>query len=114
MASIEVSLCSTNTPRRKKGTSLGGSTISPRPSLSTDSARTECDSALHERESIIQSLRLQLGLGKQLRPGLPLDDIEVSKAEQELQKLRNDADKKRTVIRNLKTTLESLDIEDKY
>lgn len=119
MANIEVSLSSTNTPRRRKGTSLGGNASSPRPSLCDDitnvnsTVKQEQHSAISEREAIIQSLRLQLGLGKLPRPGLPLDDTEVSKSQQELQKLKIDADKKRFIIRNLKSALSSLDIQDK-
>ncbi|XP_055308818.1 uncharacterized protein LOC129572746 isoform X2 [Sitodiplosis mosellana] len=116
MANIEVSLSSTNTPRRRKGTSLGGVTTTPSLIVDTtninSNSKQEHHSAFQERDSIIQSLRVQLGLGKLPRPGLPLDESEVSKAEQELQKLRNNADKKRTVIRNLKTVLEDLDIQD--
>lgn len=125
MANIEVSLSnSTNTPRRRKGTSLGGgSTVSSRQLIpathsGTDTGslhsnmKPEHQSALQEREAIIQSLRVQLGLGKLPRPGIPLDEAEISKAEQELQKLRNDADKKRITIRNLKSALESLDISE--
>lgn len=117
MANIEVSLSNTNTPRRRKGTSLGGSATSPRPSFNIDTStcniKPEHHSALQEREAIIQSLRVQLGLGKLPRHGLPLDDTEISKAERELPKLKNDAEKKRTVIRNLKMALEKLDVQDK-
>lgn len=127
MASIEVSLSSTavNTPRRRKGTSLGGgSTISarasPRPSIAADTislqatnGKSEHRSALQEREAIIQNLRLQLGLGKLPRPtGTPLDESERPAAEQRLQKLRNEADNKRVAIRNLKSALEKLDITE--
>lgn len=126
MASIEVSLnSSTNTPRRRKGTSLGGgSTISstrasPRPSIVADTishqsnGKPEHRSALQEREAIIQNLRLQLGLGKLPRPtGAPLDDTERPAAEQRLQKLRNEAENKRIAIRNLKSALEKLDITE--
>lgn len=134
MASIEVSLASsTNTPRRRKGTSLGGaSTISarasPRPSMAaadsislhsssnlinSNNQKTEHRSALQEREAIIQNLRMQLGLGKLPRPsGTPLDESERPAAEQRLLRLRNDADNKRVAIRNLKTALDKLDISE--
>lgn len=133
MASIEVSLASsTNTPRRRKGTSLGGaSTISarasPRPSMAAadtislhsnsnnnnNNQKTEHRSALQEREAIIQNLRMQLGLGKLPRPtGTPLDESERPAAEQRLLRLRNDADNKRVAIRNLKTALDKLDISE--
>lgn len=135
MASIEVSLASsTNTPRRRKGTSLGGaSTISarasPRPSMSAADTislhsnnnsnnnninlKTEHRSALQEREAIIQNLRMQLGLGKLPRPtGTPLDESERPAAEQRMLRLRNDADNKRVAIRNLKTALDKLDISE--
>lgn len=136
MASIEVSLASsTNTPRRRKGTSLGGaSTISarasPRPSMvaadsislhsnsninisNNNNQKIEHRSALQEREAIIQNLRMQLGLGKLPRPtGTPLDESERPAAEQRLLRLRNDADNKRVAIRNLKTALDKLDISE--
>lgn len=96
MANIEVSLSNTNTPRRRRGTSslIGTSTI-PADNVSMNSNT-------RHREAIIQNIRVQL-----------TDNTEISKAEQELQKLRNDADKKRIIIYNLKTALENLDIKDK-
>ncbi|XP_041769960.1 uncharacterized protein LOC121592521 isoform X1 [Anopheles merus] len=112
MANIEVSLCA-GTPRRRKGTSLGGSLSarsSPRPE--TAPAR-ELRTALQDREAVIQSLRLQLGLGKLPRPtGPPLDDTERPVAEQRLAKLKSDAETKRHVIKNLKSALEKLDVTD--
>ncbi|XP_055537986.1 uncharacterized protein LOC129725792 [Wyeomyia smithii] len=113
MASIEVSL-STATPRRRKGTSLGGGSLSarssPRPDASTG---RELRSALQDREAVIQNLRLQLGLGKLPRPAGPaFDDVERPVAEQRLMKLRSDADNKKVAIRNLKGALEKLDITD--
>lgn len=119
MANIEVSLSSTNTPRRRKGTSLGGNTSSSRPSNSADNpginsnVKPEHHSALQEREAIIQSLRMQFGVGKLPRSGELQGDTDVSNAERELQKLRNDSDNKQTIIRNFKTALENLDIQDK-
>uniref|UniRef100_A0AAG5D4R9 PDZ domain-containing protein n=1 Tax=Anopheles atroparvus TaxID=41427 RepID=A0AAG5D4R9_ANOAO len=112
MANIEVSLCA-GTPRRRKGTSLGGS-LSARSSPRPDSAPArELRTALQDREAVIQSLRLQLGLGKLPRPtGPPLDDTERPVAEQRLAKLKSDAETKRQVIRNLKTALEKLDVTD--
>lgn len=115
MASIEVSL-SSNTPRRRKGTSLGGGSsisarASPRPSEVMPSK--EHRSALQDREAVIQSLRVQLGLGKLPRPtGTPLDESEKPAAEQRLNRLRIDVDNKRTVIRNLKAALDKLDITE--
>ncbi|XP_055690538.1 uncharacterized protein LOC129793999 isoform X2 [Lutzomyia longipalpis] len=112
MASIEVSL-SGSTPRRRKGTSLGGSSSvrsSPRP----ESAPTkEVRSALQDREAIIQSLRMQLGLGKLPRPcGTPLEESERPAAEQRLHRLKIDAENKKIAIRNLKAALDKLDITD--
>lgn len=121
MASIEVSLSNANTPRRRKGTSLGGASTrsSPRPSIATDTinlqtnGKHELRSALQEREAIIHNLRLQLGLGKLPRPtGTPLNETERPVAELRLQKLRNEADNKRVAIRNLKCALEKLDITE--
>lgn len=140
MANIEVSLSSSNTPRRRKGTSLGGgggggngnnssisARASPRP---PSSAATAIDmmnptttiankephqqrSALQDREAVIQSLRLQLGLGKLPRPmGTPLDESERPAAEQRLARLKIDADNKRVAIRNLKSALDKLDITE--
>lgn len=55
MASIEVSL-STATPRRRKGTSLGGGSLSARSSPRPDSApsREPHHSALQDRETVFQ------------------------------------------------------------
>uniref|UniRef100_A0A182MMW7 PDZ domain-containing protein n=1 Tax=Anopheles culicifacies TaxID=139723 RepID=A0A182MMW7_9DIPT len=112
MANIEVSLCA-GTPRRRKGTSLGGSLSarsSPRPEVAPS---RELRTALQDREAVIQNLRLQLGLGKLPRPtGPPLDDTERPVAEQRLAKLKSDAETKRHVIKNLKSALEKLDVTD--
>lgn len=133
MANIEVSLSSSNTPRRRKGTSLGGggtSSISARASPRPPSAATAIDlnatitattinkdphhrSALQDREAVIQNLRLQLGLGKLPRPmGTPLDESERPAAEQRLSRLKTDADNKRIAIRNLKLALDKVDITE--
>ncbi|XP_058831646.1 uncharacterized protein LOC131690124 isoform X2 [Topomyia yanbarensis] len=113
MASIEVSL-STATPRRRKGTSLGGGSLSARSSPRPDAAPArELRSALQDREAVIQNLRLQLGLGKLPRPAGPaFDDVERPAAEQRLSKLRSEAENKKVAIRNLKGALEKLDITD--
>ncbi|KAL1376874.1 hypothetical protein pipiens_016630, partial [Culex pipiens pipiens] len=114
MASIEVSL-STATPRRRKGTSLGGGSLSARSSPRPDSApsREPHHSALQDRETVFQNLRVQLGLGKLPRPtGPAFDDAERPGAEQRLAKLRTDAENKKIAISNLKSTLEKLDITD--
>ncbi|XP_059614807.1 uncharacterized protein LOC132260598 [Phlebotomus argentipes] len=112
MASIEVSL-SGSTPRRRKGTSLGGSSSvrsSPRPE---SAPAKEVRSALQDREAIIQSLRMQLGLGKLPRPcGTPLEENERPAAEQRLHRLKIDAENKKIAIRNLKSALDKLDITD--
>ncbi|XP_052872796.1 uncharacterized protein LOC128278168 isoform X1 [Anopheles cruzii] len=112
MANIEVSLCA-GTPRRRKGTSLGGS-LSARSSPRPESAPgRELRTALQDREAVIQNLRLQLGLGKLPRPtGPPLDEAERPVAEQRLSKLKLDSETKRHVIKNLKTALEKLDVTD--
>lgn len=114
MANIEVSLA-TNTQRRRKGTSLGGS----RQSICSDTmslppnSKQEQRSALQERDAIIQNLRQQLGLGKLPRPtGALLDKNEIPAAQQQVKKLKNDADNRRVTIRNLKTALENLDITE--
>lgn len=113
MANIEVSLSSSQ-PRRRKGTSLGGSIsarASPRPSESTPTK--ELRSALQDREAVIQNLRVQLGLGKLPRTiGTPLDESERPAAEQKLQRLRIDAENKRIAIRNIKVALDKLDITE--
>lgn len=116
MASIEVSLSASNTPRRRKGTSLGGGSISarasPRPPVDPAPSK-ELRSALQDREAVIQSLRLQLGLGKLPRPmGTPLEESERPAAEQRLHRLRADSDNKRVAIRNLKAALDKLDITE--
>ncbi|EAT42161.1 AAEL006269-PA [Aedes aegypti] len=113
MASIEVSLSSA-TPRRRKGTSLGGGSLSARSSPRPDSAPgREMRSALQDREAVIQNLRLQLGLGKLPRPtGPAFDDEERPAAEQKVTKLRSEAENKKVAIRNLKSALEKLDITD--
>lgn len=118
MASIEVSLSSSNAPRRRKGTSLGGGSVSarasPRPPSADPSAPSkELRSALQDREAVIQNLRLQLGLGKMTRPiGTPLDESERPAAEQRMTRLKIDADNKRVAIRNLKAALDKLDITE--
>ncbi|ETN65898.1 sprite [Anopheles darlingi] len=114
MANIEVSLCA-GTPRRRKGTSLGGSLSarsSPRPE-SAPGREPRTTTALQDREAVIQNLRLQLGLGKLPRPtGPPFDESERPVAEQRLAKLKQDSETKRHVIKNLKTALEKLDVTD--
>lgn len=120
MANIEVSLSNTtNTPRRRKGASLGGNNTTSRIPIGADTislssnGKSEHRSVLQDRESIIHSLRVQLGLGKLPRPiSAPLDEIELNAAEKELQKLKSDADNKRLTIRNLKTALDNLDITE--
>lgn len=107
MASIEVSL-SSSTPRRRKGTSLGG-TITSR--ISPKAESKEIRTALQDREAIIQDLRVQLGLEKLPRPtGAPLDDSERPAAEQRLSRLKNDAENKQIAIRNLKLAIDKLDV----
>ncbi|KAM7342617.1 PDZ domain-containing protein sprite [Cochliomyia hominivorax] len=106
--STSIPHCAT-TGRRRKGTSLGG-TLSSR---STRTESKELRSALQDRESVIQNLRIQLCLGKLPRPcGPPLNEADKPAAEQKLQKLKTEADNKRIKIRNLKSALEKLDITD--
>lgn len=84
--------------------------------LSSRSSRTESKelrSALQDRESVIQNLRIQLCLGKLPRPsGPPLNDADKPAAEQKLQKLKTEAENKKIKIRNLKSALEKLDITE--
>ncbi|XP_063701637.1 uncharacterized protein LOC134831757 [Culicoides brevitarsis] len=131
MASIEVSLSASShhvaTPRRRKGTSLGSISIraSSKPDLSSstsniaalvsskESPSKELRSALVEREAVIQSLRMQLGLAKLPRPtGPAFTENERPEAEQRLTRLLKDAENKKVAIRNLKAALEKLDITD--
>lgn len=114
MASIEVSLSSSNAPRRRKGTSLGSlsSRASPRPPA-LDTPVKEMRTAMQDREAVIQNLRQQLGLGKLPRPqGTPIDEAERPAAEQRLLRLKIDAENKRIAIRNLKAALEKTDIAE--
>lgn len=112
MASIEVSLSSA-TPRRRKGTSLGGS-ISTRSSPRHEfTASRELRSALQDREAVIQNLRVQLGLNKLPRPcATPLEESERPVAEQKLVRLKKEADNKKIAIRNLRQALDKLDITE--
>ncbi|XP_065370118.1 uncharacterized protein sprt [Calliphora vicina] len=106
--STSIPHCAT-TGRRRKGTSLGG-TLSSR---SSRNESKELRSALQDRESVIQNLRIQLCLGKLPRPcGPPLNDADKPAAEQKLQKLKTEAENKKIKIRNLKSALEKLDITD--
>ncbi|KAI8127013.1 mitochondrial, Persulfide dioxygenase ETHE1 [Lucilia cuprina] len=106
--STSIPHCAT-TGRRRKGTSLGG-TLSSR---SSRNESKELRSALQDRESVIQNLRIQLCLGKLPRPcGPPLNEADKPAAEQKLQKLKTEAENKKIKIRNLKSALEKLDITD--
>ncbi|XP_005176549.1 uncharacterized protein LOC101890808 isoform X2 [Musca domestica] len=100
---------SSTTGRRRKGSSLAGT-------LSSRSSRGECKelrSALQDRETVIQNLRIQLCLGKLPRPsGPPLDEADKPAAEQKLQKLKTEAENKKIKIKNLKGALDKLDITD--
>lgn len=61
----------------------------------------------------VSSLRVQLGLGKLPRPAGPaFDDVERPAAEQKLMKLRSDVENKKVAMRNLKSTLDKLDITE--
>lgn len=133
MANIEVSLSSTNLARRRKGTSLGGgSTISSRSGASRPTmgdvannnvtvapTQKEHRNGTHERESVVQKLRMQLGLGKSSQrststtaTGTPLEDSERPAAEQRLTRLRKDSENKQVAIRNLKAALTKLDVSE--
>lgn len=85
-------------------------------SLSSRSTRAETKelrSALQDRETVIQNLRIQLCLGKLPRPsGPPLNEADKPMAEQKLQKLKTEADNKKIKIKNLKGALEKLDITE--
>uniref|UniRef100_A0A1A9WP43 Persulfide dioxygenase ETHE1, mitochondrial n=1 Tax=Glossina brevipalpis TaxID=37001 RepID=A0A1A9WP43_9MUSC len=108
----EVTAISQNatTGRRRKGASSLCGTLTLRPNRNESK---ELRSALQDRESVIQNLRIQLCLSKLPRPtGPPLDDAEKPAAEQKLQKLKNEAENKKIKIRNLKSALERLDITD--
>ncbi|KAL9914619.1 PDZ domain-containing protein sprite isoform 1-T3 [Glossina fuscipes fuscipes] len=97
------------TGRRRKGASLCG-TLTTR---SNRSESKELRSALQDRESVIQNLRIQLCLSKLPRPtGPPIDEAEKPAAEQKLQKLKIETENKKIKIRNLKSALERLDITD--
>lgn len=112
MANIEVSL-STN-GRRRKGGSIAGS-VSSRSSSRPDGVQSvkEVRSALQDREAVIQSLRIQLGLGKLPRmSGTPLDEDERPAAEKRLTRLKIDAENKRIAIRNLKTAIDKLEMSE--
>ncbi|XP_059226037.1 uncharacterized protein LOC106087583 [Stomoxys calcitrans] len=100
--------CAT-TGRRRKGSSLAGTLTS----RSTRGESKELRSALQDRETVIQNLRIQLCLGKLPRPsGPPLHDADRPAAEQKLQKLKTEADNKKIKIKNLKSALDKLDITD--
>lgn len=88
----------------------GGGTLSSR---STRNESKELRSALQDRETVIQNLRIQLCLGKLPRPcGPPLNEADKPAAEQKLQKLKTEAENKKIKIRNLKSALEKLDITE--
>lgn len=73
----------------------------------------ELHSALQDREAVIQKLRIQLCLGKLPRhSGPPFSDSEIPAAKRQLQKLRMDAENKKTKIRNLKSALEHFHINE--
>lgn len=122
MASIEVSLSSSSSAqRRRKGTSLGGGSSisttrsSPRPSLGSDCNTNsfQKDQRFALKESVIQNLRLQLGLGKGSRRITAItDEPERSTGEQRLLRLKSEAENKRVAIRNLKIALDKLDITE--
>lgn len=108
MANIEVSLSNgANTPRRKKGISLGGSSMT----LSHPVSKHDQRSVFQDREAIIQNLRVQFNLGNLPRSN-GTHSGEVETTELELQKFKNDADNKKIIIRNLKIALENLDITE--
>ncbi|CAO1422014.1 unnamed protein product [Diamesa tonsa] len=112
MANIEESL-SLSAPRRRKGTSLGSVSSRSSPKLDTNTSTKELRSVIHDREAIMQNLRVQLGLGKLPRPsGPPFDESEKPAAEQRLCRLKNDVENKKVAIRNLKGALDKLDITD--
>jgi sulfur dioxygenase len=120
MASIEESLSLSVAARRRKGTSLGS--VSSRSSPKLDAILGHNGIATHpkdqhDREAIMQSLRVQLGLEKAMSgrssaasvSGPPPESGEKPGNEQKLSRLRNDAENKRNAIRNLKDALNRLE-----
>lgn len=109
MANIEVSLSSsTNVPRRRKGMSLGSDSGVPSPRTIPDSFDVARQKST---EDIIQNLRDQFIVATPLRSNAP-KTCEIEAMERESRRLKNEADLKRSIIRNLKTALENLDITE--
>lgn len=108
MANIEVSLSSTNIPRRRKGLSLG-SDSAPSPRTIPDSF--SLGNRQKSTEDIIQNLRDQFIVGMPQRMNAAKTS-EMEALERESRRLKNEADVKRATIKNLKTALENLDITE--
>ncbi|RZF34337.1 hypothetical protein LSTR_LSTR008876 [Laodelphax striatellus] len=143
MASIEVSLSTTTSPRRKK---MSSGTTTPTPNTPTPNInnsntnsvasiyRTSKDIAkeldmlrntLRDKENVINSLKGQLCtsmsigrlsannyLQRQNQNNQPLNEKERKAAEDRLNKLRSELDAKRLAMKNIKLSLERLDITD--
>ncbi|XP_022188655.1 uncharacterized protein LOC111047256 [Nilaparvata lugens] len=143
MASIEVSLSTTTSPRRKK---ISSGTTTPTPNTPTPTMnnsntnsvasiyRTSKDIAkeldmlrntLRDKENVINSLKGQLCtsmsigrisannyLQRQNQNNQPLNEKERKAAEDRLNKLRCELDAKRLAMKNIKLSLERLDITD--
>nr|XP_022920872.1 uncharacterized protein LOC111429241 [Onthophagus taurus] len=133
MASIEVSL--SNTPRRKKNGSITGSVTSSsiRSTSNKEVAVKELENlrnALKDKENIIQNLKGQLSAtGLKLTSQIKTNgfrnvsiiknhgdhenlDVDKKHIEERLNRLRNETDNKRLIIKKLKMALERLDITD--
>lgn len=111
MANIEVSLSSgTNMPRRRKGLSMGNDG----PNLSRIGQEVASFGMIRKQKSteeIIQTLRDQLNVGISLRSNAATFG-EAETVERDLRGLKNEADNKRSTIKNLKTALENLNITE--
>ncbi|CRK89128.1 CLUMA_CG002499, isoform A, partial [Clunio marinus] len=120
MANIEESLSLSMASRRRKGTSLGSVSSRSSPKLDTILSTSSAHSKEphQDRETIMQHLRIQLGLDKPLAStsvpataSMPTTANENEKPvnDQKLSRLKNDADNKKVAIRNLKSALQKLD-----
>lgn len=108
MANIEVSLSSgPNMPRRRKGLSLGndGSNVSR---TGHEVSSFGMIRKQKSTEEIIQNLRDHLNIGTSIRSNVG----EAESVERDLRRHKNEADTKRSTIKNLKTALENLNITE--
>lgn len=96
-------------PRRRKGMSLGSDS-------GAQSSRTMPDSfdvvsRQKSTEDIIQNLQDQFNVVTPLRSNAA-KTCEIETLERESRRLKNETELKRSIIRNLKTALENLDITE--